>query len=333
MTEHNNSTAGNQMPRQMDDSWVETYDNLYEKTSHGQLDYPFSVYYLDLEKSYLKYIRWHWHEEMEVLILNTGVAEVYTDDASYVLRPGQGIIVNQNVMHSVHSLEETTCTFYSVVFHPDYIFGHKSTNLQTQYLLPIQNLRLFKLLLLDEEIEWHENILSVINEAIAYHTTKPFGYELAVMGYLCQFWFLLLNRLPQLQAAPAPKISLDEQRVKQAMYFIRTHYADPISLEDIADSVHISKSECCRCFSRTLQLTPFEYLMKCRIFEATRSLLEHPDENIPISELASRVGFNNTSYFNKLFKKYLGCTPTYYRSHYVLGDEKRSDGPFSIPLL
>lgn len=316
-----------------DDNRVETYDNLYEKTDHGQLDYPVSVYYLDLEKSYLKYIRWHWHEEMEILIINSGTAEVSTDDATCMIRPGQGIVINQNVMHSIHSVGDTNCTFYSIVFHPDYIFGHKSNNLQAKYLLPVHNLRLFKLLLLDEQNEWHEKMLNAVNETIAYHSTKPFGYEIAVMSHLCQFWFLLVSRLPQVHTAPAPKVSLDEQRVKQAMHFIRTHYAEPISLNDIADSIHISRSECCRCFARTLQMSPFEYLMKCRIFEATRTLLEHPDENVSIAELSTSVGFNNTSYFNKLFKKYLGCTPTYYRTHFVLAGKEQDDGPFTIPLL
>ena len=121
-------------------------------------------------------------------------------------------------------------------------------------------------------------------------------------------------------AAPTPPahVSLDEQRVKQAMLFIRMHHAEPISLEEIAGSVHISKSECCRCFSRTLQMTPFEYLMKYRIFEATRKMAQSPQEPpMSIADLAMSVGFNNTSYFNKLFKKYLGCTPTYYRTHKI----------------
>lgn len=309
-----------------------THSRRYEQNDFGTLDYPVNVFYLDLRKSYMNRIRWHWHEEMEILIINNGLAEVSTDDTSYTLKPGQGIIINQNVMHSIYSLNKENCTFYSVVFHPDFLFGHRSSYLQTQFLLPIQSFRLFKILVLDETNAWHERIMDAINDVIAVNMTKPFGYEISTKGYLCRFWSELISRLPQLEPAPPPHVSLDEQRVKQAMLYIRTHHAEQISLDEIADSVHISKSECCRCFARTLQMTPFEYLMKYRIFEATKKMMEHPDEPTSIADLALSVGFNNTSYFNKLFKKFLGCTPTYYRTHKVLSGETSNKGPFSVPL-
>ena len=316
----------------MHEDLAKAYGN-YEQRDYGTLEYPVNVCYLDLRTTYMHRIRWHWHEEMEILIINNGLAEVSTDDASYTLRPGQGLIINQNVLHSIYSLNQENCTFYSLVFHPDFLFGHKSTYLQTQFLLPVQNFRLFKMLVLDEVNPWHERMMDAINDVIAINLTKTFGYEIATKGHLCRFWAELIGKLPQQEAALSPHASLDEQRVKQAMLYIRTHHAEPISLDEIADSVHISKSECCRCFARTLQMTPFEYLMKYRIFEATKKMREHPDEPIAIADLALSVGFNNTSYFNKLFKKFLGCTPTYYRTHHILSGGLSNNGPFNIPVL
>lgn len=313
---------------------VKTYDDLYVQENFGTLDYPVCVYYLDLSKSYMNRIRWHWHEEMEVLIINNGLAEISTDDASYSLKPGQGIIINQNVMHSICSLNQKNCTFYSLVFHPDFLFGHKSNYLQTQFLLPIQNFHLFKILILNEDNPWHERMMDAVNDTIAANMAKQFGYEIATKGHLCRFWSELISKLPQLDTAPPPHVSLDEQRVKQAMLFIRRHHAEQISLEEIAESVHISKSECCRCFSRTLQMTPFEYLMRYRILEATKKLIGELQHPMSIADIALSVGFNNISYFNKLFKKYLGCTPTYYRTHKIPSqDSIQNTGPFSIPLL
>ena len=307
--------------------WIETYGNLYEKKTFGTLDYPVNLYYLDLHKSYMNRIRWHWHEEMEIIIINDGIAEIATDDATYHITPGQGIIINQNVMHSIYSVDKNNCTFYSIVFHPDFLFGHKVGPLHAQFLLPVQSSRFFKAMVLDEKDSHQERMLDGLNDAIAANLAKPFGYEIATKGHLCRFWAELISKLPQMTAAPTPSahVSLDEQRVKQAMLFIRMHHAEPISLEEIAGSVHISKSECCRCFSRTLQMTPFEYLMKYRIFEATRKMAQSPQEPpMSIADLAMSVGFNNTSYFNKLFKKYLGCTPTYYRTHKI-GSMPESD--------
>lgn len=310
-----------------------SYEELYERKSYETLDYPVIVYYLDLSTSYMNRVRWHWHDEMEILIINNGIAEVCTDDTTYMLHPGQGIIINQNVLHSIQLVNQENCTFFSIAFHPDFLFGYKNSYLQTQFLFPIQNFRLFKMLVLDEKNAWHERMMDAINDAIAINTTKPFGYELATKGHLCRFWSELVGKLPQVQTAPPPQVSLDEQRVKQALLYIRTHHAEPISLDEIADSVHISKSECCRCFARTIQMTPFEYLMRYRILEATKKLAAHSDIPISIADLALSVGFNNTSYFNKLFKKYLGCTPTYYRTHKVLSGSPKNNSPFNVPLL
>ena len=78
-------------------------------------------------------------------------------------------------------------------------------------------------------------------------------------------------------------------------------------------------------------MSPFEYLMKYRIYESTKKLTDSEQYFASIAELAASVGFNNTSYFNKLFKKYLGCTPTYYRTHKVLHPEPEQ-GRFSYFL-
>ena len=136
-------------------------------------------------------------------------------------------------------------------------------------------------------------------------------------SYLCQFWLLLLEHfVPQnVQNTKQNAISMDEARVKDAILYMEKHYADHITLEDLADSIHISKSECCRCFKRTLQVTPIEYLMKFRIFKAANKIQSNDPVSRSISQLAFSVGFNNASYFNKVFKQYLNCTPSEYKKN------------------
>lgn len=295
------------------------------RTDAGTLDYPVAVRSLDLHKSYLNWIRWHWHDEMQIMIVDQGIAEVSTDDTSYLIQPGQGLIINQNVIHCIHTHNGQRCILYLLSFHPDFIFGHKSSYLQTEYLLPMQNYQFFKAFFLDKSAPWHERMLQNLKEAIDLNLAKNFGYEIATKGYLCQFWVELLRQFPQTAAPQDCRISQDEPRVKEAMLFIRTHYAEPLSLQEIADSIHISKSECCRCFARTLQMSPFEYLMKYRIYESTKKLMDSEQNSGSIADIALSVGFNSTSYYNKIFKKFLGCTPTYYRTHKVLHPDSERD--------
>lgn len=143
------------------------------------------------------------------------------------------------------------------------------------------------------------------SEIIKINLQKSFGYELLTKSYLIQIWLLLLNHIRDLphDHIPAydPQVVLDESRTKAAITYIMEHYEEPITLQDIADSIHISKSECCRCFKRCLQLTPFDYLLKYRIYSAV-DLLAQDSSTLSISDIALKVGFNSSSYFNKLFK-------------------------------
>ncbi len=63
-------------------------------------------------------------------------------------------------------------------------------------------------------------------------------------------------------------------------------------------------------------------------------MIENLNSPASIADIALSVGFNNISYFNKLFKKFLGCTPTYYRTHKIPSRETaKNTGPFNIPII
>lgn len=292
-------------------------ENFYtNRTIQGQeIGYPVHVYYIELSKMYMQRIRWHWHPELEIMIINHGEAMLITDDEKLYLKPGQGVIINQNVMHSLQPVDaKADCSLYTTIFHPNFLFGYGNTLISGKFMAPIINSPVFKTMLLDESNPAEEKLIDTVNSIIATNMTKKYGYELITKSYLCQFWVQLLEQIvPQNKNSNQNTLSLDEMRVKEAIMYIEEHYFEHISLEQLADSVHISKSECCRCFKRTLQLTPIEYLMKYRIFKASTLIQSNDPIADSISTLALSVGFNNVSYFNKIFKQYLKCTPREYK--------------------
>jgi len=93
------------------------------------------------------------------------------------------------------------------------------------------------------------------------YSSGHFGFEITCKANICHIWNELL-KIPRDEATmivKAKRIVHDEQRIKDAIVYIEQHFADPITLDDIARSIHISKSECCRCFQRVLRVTPTEY--------------------------------------------------------------------------
>ncbi len=293
----------------------------------SEISYPVHVHFIELAKMYMHRIRWHWHPEIEVLLITSGEITLAIDNKETHLKEGQGIIINQNVMHSVQPAgQRTDCCLYSAMFDPSFLFGYGNTLLSGKYLSPVLNSPALKILFLDGQDPLSCKLMEHIHDVVSVNMNKPYGYELTTKSLLCQFWVKLLEHITQQAAATGQphSLSLDEIRVKDAILYIESHYAEQITLEQIAFSVHISKSECCRCFKRVLQFTPIEYLMRYRILKAATLMQDNDPAYRTISDLAFSVGFNNVSYFNKVFKQYIKCTPSEYKKNLKTASEKNA---------
>ena len=289
--------------------------NLQEMKIHGNIDFPIMVYPVTLSDVYLRLIRWHWHPEIELIYVLEGKVEALIDEDSFILEPGQGIMVNQNVLHAFRRVEGYEAVFFSIVFHPSFIFGYGTAALSVKYMNPIVNNPDMKYLILQDGDSHTEPIIQYMKQIQDLYNLHEFGFEIACKATLCSLWHVLLKlpQHPKSSVAKSKRILNDEQRIKDAILFIEEHFSEPITLDEIADSIHISKSECCRCFQRVLRVTPFEYLLKYRIFYATKLMQQQDPAASSISNLAITVGFGNISYFNKVFKRVLNMTPTEYK--------------------
>ena len=98
--------------------------------------------------------------------------------------------------------------------------------------------------------------------------------------------------------------------MQKFLQYISEHYGEEISLDKLAGSANVSKSECLRCFKTSMQTTPYKYLTEYRLSKATE-LLKNTDE--PIGNIADNVGFHQISHFGKCFKEKTGLSPRDYR--------------------
>ena len=102
--------------------------------------------------------------------------------------------------------------------------------------------------------------------------------------------------------------------VQKGIEFISANYSYPITVEDIADYVGVSRSHLFRSFESVLQQSPKEYLTSFRMKQACY-LLEH--STLSITAIANSVGFENSLYFSKSFRKMKGLSPRSYRQDYM----------------
>lgn len=107
-----------------------------------------------------------------------------------------------------------------------------------------------------------------------------------------------------------PQTSYSEH-VQKAIAYISANYSYPITVEDIADYVGLSRSHLFRSFEKIMKQSPKEYLTSFRIKQAC-TLLETSD--LSIAAVANSVGFENNFYFSKAFRKVKGMSPKNYRA-------------------
>ncbi len=98
--------------------------------------------------------------------------------------------------------------------------------------------------------------------------------------------------------------------IHQTIQYLNTHYGERITLEDMARRVYLSPSYFSRIFRKETGITFSAYLNRVRI-ERSKELLRHP--SIRLTDIALMVGFEDQSYFTKVFKKLTGTTPLHYR--------------------
>lgn len=105
----------------------------------------------------------------------------------------------------------------------------------------------------------------------------------------------------------------DQYLVAQAKAYIAEHYMENPSLEDVACILHINPGYFSTLFRRFSGMCFREYLRKERISQAQKLILQN---NCKLYEIAERVGYQNTSHFNRAFKEVTGVTPSIWALHH-----------------
>jgi len=117
----------------------------------------------------------------------------------------------------------------------------------------------------------------------------------------------LLERL--LLGAHIPPLKPDGLAIRAARY-IGGHYYQPLDLTTIADHLHVNATYLSHAFKQEMRVSITQYITRIRLEQAQRLLHE---SDLKVGEIAQRVGLADPRYFNTVFKRHTGCTPTEYR--------------------
>ena len=282
----------------------------HESKQRGSPDFPLEYHYLD--ESHPRYqMPYHWHEEYELIYVIRGQFTLTLEESTTILGPGDAAFIAAGQLHGG---EPQNCEYACIVFDMRLLLKCNDHCKRQIGDIRHQRISLRACYGADDPVVRH----TIPPMFRALHDECP-GYELITLGCLFQFLGEVYkhgayteNVAEKEDATPAGRIG----QLKQVFELIENQYASPLTLEDLASSVHMSPKYFCRFFKATTHRTPIDYLNYFRVEAACNEIAaREPDgSGGNLTSIAMDVGFSSLNYFIRQFKKYKGVTPGQYQS-------------------
>lgn len=244
----------------------------------------------------------HSHKDLvEVLLVCKGYGIYTIDSNKYIAKKGDLIFYNSDVVHDE--------------------FGGHGDDLST-YCLGISNLKLIHLeknkiisenrcpvVSAEDDFDELLSILEIIQKNIDNKSSRLAEYSDFLMQALIIKFCNIIETNGDLKQIKEPSLAT---KVK---IYIDKNYNESISLKMIAEAVNANQFYLSHIFKYETGFSPMQYVNRRRIGEAQNLLI---NTNLSITEIAANVGYNNSNYFQNVFRKMVGFTPGAYRKRWKL---------------
>lgn len=286
------------------------YENYQEKIPHGDPLFPYITYPCSIPLDF-SHVPLHWHDEMEIIYIKKGIGSITVDFSQYMVTAGTIALILPGQLHSIGQYGQESMEYENIIFHPNILISKKTDTCSSNYLCPLFSGSTGIPLLFAPGSPCYDEIAACIDANDEICGTNPPGYQLFIKSQLFRLFYLLYNRLcPAEPSRSRPKAL---EKMKLILKYVENHYMNKITIADAAEASGVSPSHFMRYFKNTMGTSFIDYLNEYRLTMASRLLVSSDSS---ILAIASEVGFENLSYFNRTFKKRFALTPSAYRKKY-----------------
>lgn len=222
-----------------------------------------------------------------------GQGELTTGDTTLVINKGQGFLVYANESHSYKGLTKD----FSV-----HILGFSgSCALEILHTCGMHETGIYQI---SDEYVFTQYVLSAMTIHSRDLTDAQYEYNKLCYGFLCD----LGNCIQKITTSP---VSQNNETIRRISNYLEEHYQEPITLDDLADEINLTKSYMCTLFKKEMRFSIMHFLLLIRIGWARIYLEQYPERNV--YDIGKMCGFESPSYFGKKFKEITGVTPENYK--------------------
>jgi len=251
----------------------------------------------------------HWHEKIEFLFFTKGKAIIQCNSNRIHVKEGDLIVVNSNDLHQGQSLSDEL-EYYCIIVDTSLLQSKSNDACEIKYIIPItENSIIFK-----NKVCNDKNVQDAINSIIEEYNHKEPGFELAVKSFIYRLIVLLLrNYIDQIMTPREYNTRMRNlDRFNKILQYIENHYTENLSIDRLSRMTNVSRFYFCRLFKEVTGKTLSEYINSIRIDKAEKML---KDTGLNITEIAMLVGFDDTNYFSRVFKKLKNQPPSLVRKY------------------
>ena len=285
------------------------YENYQEIKKHTPDDFPYNTYLCSIPLDF-KSVKIHWHDEVEIIVIKRGKGIVYVNLKKYEVQTGDIVFVFSGQLHSIEQFAQESMEYENILFQTRLLKSSGSDFCGDNLILPLLSGMMNMYPIINRSCHFYPQLSAWIQGIDNLCSSRPYAYQLAVKGYLFQIMFLLLtNNRRSIHAKSDQKAF---EKIKRILTYIDEHYAEAITIEEIANFCFYSPSYFMKFFKEHMGVGFIHYLNDYRLEMAAKKLLTTTDN---ILNVATSSGFDNLSYFNRSFKKKYGITPGQYRKN------------------
>ncbi len=286
--------------------------NLEEIKSRGDFHLPLGVYRGIVDSNSDGYA--HWHKEIEISYIESGTGKSVVNNQVTFIEEGDIVLVSKEAIHYMSS--ETEMNISTIVFDVDLLANPSYDYTQVNFFNPLIDKKFKLATIIKAENVKHDQILGILQKIVKANEDKEYGYQLEVKGLLFQLFYLLFNSNYITKAEEKSAKSVQKQTsITNVLNFIVENFNKEITTEKLAKIAGYSEFHFIRFFKEQTGRTCKDYVNTIRL-EKAANLLE--DSSLSITEIAYAVGYNDLSYFIKVFRNKYGIPPHRYRRRKML---------------
>jgi len=250
----------------------------------------------------------HWHPDFEIASAECGVLDYQVGQQHIRLEPGDSIFVNGNMLHGIRQLfGDEPDPMPNIVFSGT-LAAPETSVIYQKYILPVIGCGTLPFIVFRHDEPDHSEVLRLVGEIYTAFREQDVCFEMTVQRNISRIFEYICRNFESLPRSEESRIQLTAQiRIQKMLTYIYEHYADAVTLENIAGAANISRSEAGRCFQTYMNCSPVDALIRHRLQTARRLLNE---TTLTLQEISYDCGFHSVNYFSRQFKKLYGYAPS-----------------------